>query len=87
MQQTNAAIKCNHQARHYTTDFYRFLPPALNRVSYSHTCPDTKPVAPRLRETGTSRIPAQRSRRSLWNTALLDIEQISSYYKNNNTRV
>ena len=39
-------------------------------------------MAPRLRETGTPRIPAQRSRRSLWNTALLDIEQISSYYKN-----
>ena len=44
-------------------------------------------VAPQLRETGTPRILAQRSRRSLWNMALLDIEQISSYYKNNNTRV
>ena len=44
-------------------------------------------VATRLRETGTPHIPAQRSRRSLWNAALLDIEQISSYYKNNNTRV
>ena len=39
-------------------------------------------VAPQLRETGTPHILAQRSRRSLWNTALLDIEQISSYYKN-----
>ena len=47
----------------------------------------TRSVAPWLRETGTPRIPAQRSRKSLWNTALLDIEQISSYYKNNNTRV
>ena len=68
------------------TLYYRFLPLALTRASYSQTCSDTKPVAPRLRETGTPRIPAQRSRRSLWNTALLDIEQISSYYKNNNTR-
>ena len=56
----------------------------LTRASYNQTCSDTKPVAPRLRETGTPHIPAQRSRRSLWNTALLDIEQISSYYKNNN---
>ena len=84
MQQTNAATKCNKQARLYTTDFYRFLPLALTRASYSQTCFDTKPVAPRLRETGTPRIPAQRWRRSLWNTALLDKEQISSYYKNNN---
>ena len=87
MQQTNAATKCNKQGRLYTTDYYRFLPLALTRASYSQTCSDTKPVAPRLRETGTPRIPAQRSRRSLWNIALLDIEQISSYYKNNNTRV
>ena len=84
MQQTN---KCNKQGRLYTADYYRFLPLALTRASYSQACSDTKPVAPRLRETGTPRIPAQRSRRSLWNIALLDIEQISSYYKNNNTRV
>ena len=61
----NAATKCNKQTRLYTTDFYRFLPLALTRASYSQTCSDTKPVAPRLRETGTPRIPAQRSRRSL----------------------
>ena len=84
MQQTNAATKCNHQARLYTTDFYRFLPLALTMASYSQTCSDTKPVASRLKETGMPRILAQRSRRSLWNTTLLDIEQISSYYKNNN---
>ena len=87
MQQTNAATKCNKQGRLYTTDYYRFLPLALTRASYSQTCSDTKPVAPWVRETGTPHIPAQRSRRSLWNTTLLGIEQISSYYKNNNTRV
>ena len=87
MQQTNAATKCNEQARLYTTTFYRFLSLALTRASYSQTCSDTKPVAPRLRETGTPRIPAQRSRRSLWKMALLDIEQIISYYKYNSTRV
>mgnify|MGYP005823005773 CR=1 FL=1 len=37
----------------------------------------TAMTTPRLRETGTPRIPAHRSRRSLWNTALLDTEQIS----------
>lgn len=77
-----AITKCNKQTRLNTTDFYQFLPLALTRASYSQTCSDTKPVAPQLRETGTSRIPAQRSKRSLENTALLDIEQISSYYKN-----
>ena len=50
MQQTTAATKCNHQARLYTTDFYRFLPLALTRACYSQTCSNTKPVAPRLRE-------------------------------------
>ena len=50
MRQTNVAIKCNKQARLYTTDFYRFLPLTLTRASYSQTCSDTKPVAPRLRE-------------------------------------
>ena len=87
MQQTNAATKCNKQTRLYTTDFYRFLPLALTRASYSQSYSDTKPVAPRLREAGMPRIPAQRSRRSLWNMTLLDIEQIISYYKNNNTSV
>ena len=53
MQQTDAATKCNKQGRLYTTDFYRFLPLALTRASYSQTCSDTKLVAPRLRETGT----------------------------------
>ena len=65
VQQTNAATICNKQAKLYTTDCYRFLPLALTRASYSQTCYDTKPVAPRLRETGTPHIPAQRSRRSL----------------------
>ena len=86
MQHTNASTKCNHQASLHTTDYYRFLPLALTRASHNQTCSDTKPVAPRLRETGTPCIPAQRSR-SLWNTTLLDIERMSSYYKNNNTRV
>ena len=45
--------------------YYHFLMFARSRASYSQTCSDTKPVAPRLRETGTPRIPAQRSRRSL----------------------
>ena len=52
MQQTNAATKCNKQTRLYTTDFYRFLPLALTRASYSQTCSDTK-------RYGT---PAQRNR-------------------------
>ena len=78
MQQPNA-IK---QAILYTTDFYRFLPLVVTRASYGQTCSDTKSVAPRLRETGSPRILAQISRRSLWNTTLLDIEQISSYCKN-----
>ena len=47
------------------TLYYQLLPLALTRASYSQTCSDTKPVAPRLRETGTSRIPAQRSMRNL----------------------
>ena len=53
MQQTNTATKCNKQTRLDTTDFYQFLPLVLTRASYSQTCSDTKPVAPRLRETGT----------------------------------
>ena len=52
MQQTNAATKCNKQAKLDTTNFYRFLPLALTRASYSQTCSDTK-------RRGT---PAQRNR-------------------------
>ena len=57
MQQPNAASKGNNQ-----TLYYRFLTFQQTRMLYSQTCSDTKPVAPRLRETGTPRIPAQRSR-------------------------
>ena len=79
MKQTIAATKCNKQARLYTTDFYRFLPLALTRASYSQTCSDTKPVAPRLRGTGTPVL--QPRDQVFWNTALPSIEQISSYCK------
>lgn len=83
MQQPNATNKVD-SILPISTGFYRS--PWLRR-------PTARPalipgvVAPRLRETITPRIPAQRSRRSPWNTTLLDIEQISSYYKNKNTRV
>ena len=60
MQQPNASSKGNNQ-----TLYYCFLTFQRTRTLYSQTCSDTKPVAPRLRETGTPRIPAQRSRRSL----------------------
>ena len=62
MQQTNAAIKCNKPNGPL---YYHILTFAWARASYIHTCSDTKPVAPRLRETGTPRNPSQRSRRSL----------------------
>ena len=57
MQQPNAASKGNNQ-----TLYYHFLTFQQTRTLYSQTCSDTKPVAPRLRENGTPRIPAQRSR-------------------------
>ena len=60
MQHPNAASKGNNQIL-----YYRFLTFQRARTLYSQTCSDTKPVAPRLRETGTPHIPAQRSRRSL----------------------
>ena len=73
--------QCNNQVQQTNWGlYYRIL-------TFHCVLKNTPLVAPRLRETGTPRNPAQRSRRSLWNTALLDIEQISSYYKNNNTRV
>ena len=56
MQHPNAASKGNNQ-----TLYYRFLTFQQTRMLYSQTCSDTKPVAPRLRETGTPRIPSQRS--------------------------
>ena len=59
MRQINAAIKFNKPTGGL---YYRFLTFARSRASYSQTCSDTKPVAPQLRETGTPRIPAQRSR-------------------------
>ena len=66
---TNLLVPIQTAPRAWSTTKFLFRPPKRN-------------VAPRLTETGTPRIPAQRSRRSLWNTTLLDIEQISSYYKN-----
>ena len=45
MLQTNAASKGNNQ-----TLYYRFLTFARSRASYSQTCSNTKPVAPRLKE-------------------------------------
>ena len=68
MQETNAATKCNKQARLYTTNFYQFLPLALTRVSYSQTCSDTKPC-------GT---PAQRNRNAPYSS--LEIEEKSLEY-------
>ena len=66
MQQTNAATKCNKQARLYTIDFYRLLQLALTRASYSQTCSDTKPCG----------IPAQRNRNAPYSSP--EIEEKSS---------
>ena len=57
MQHPNAASKGNNQ-----TLYYHFLTFQRTRTLYSQTCSNTKPVAPRLREIGTPRIPAQRSK-------------------------
>ena len=48
MQQPNAASKGNSQ-----TLYYRFLTFQRTTTLYSQTCSNTKPMAPRLRETGT----------------------------------
>ena len=61
-----ATNKCSNQVQQTNWGlYYCFLTFARSRASYSQTFSDTKPVAPRLRETGMPRIPAQRSRRSL----------------------
>ena len=46
MQQTNAATNATNKP----DSILPILPLALTRASYSQTCSDTKPVAPRLRE-------------------------------------
>ena len=61
MQQPNATNKTNSILL-ISTSFYRSH--RLGRPTAKPSS-DTKPVAPRLRETGTTRIPAQRSRRSI----------------------
>ena len=52
MQQPNAVSKGNNQ-----TLYYRFLMFQRTRTLYNQTCSDTKPVAPRLKETETPHIP------------------------------
>ena len=43
--------KCSNQVQQTNWGlYYRFLTFARSRASYNHTCFDTKPVAPRLRE-------------------------------------
>ena len=46
-----ATNKCSNQVKQTNWGlYYRFLTFAWARASYSQTCSDTKPVAPRLRE-------------------------------------
>ena len=69
--------KCNTQVQQtYWALYYRILMLPWARASYNQTCSDTKLVAPRLRETETPRIPAQRSRRSL-------LEYDTAYHRTN----
>ena len=77
VQKTNAATKCNRQAKLYTTDFYRFLPLALTRASYSQTCSDTNACGTAAQRDQNAPYFSPDIKVSLWNTALLSIEQIN----------